>query len=48
MTLARHANSRDKLLAPMIPWKVDKIMRIQSLQMKGGVFYSPIMEKALA
>lgn len=47
VTLARDANSLDEPFAPMIPWKVGKIMLIQSIQVKGGVIYSPIVEKAL-
>lgn len=47
VTLARDANRLDEPLVPMIPWKVGRIMLIQSLQVKGGVFYSPIVEKAL-
>ncbi len=48
VTLARDANSLDEPFAPMIPWRVGKIMLIQSIQVKGGVIYSPIVEKALA
>lgn len=47
VTLARDANSLDEPFAPMLPWKVDKIMLIQSIQVKGGVIYSPIVEKVL-
>lgn len=48
VTLARDANSLDEPFAPMIPWRVGKIMLIQSIQVKGGVIYSPIVEKSLA
>lgn len=48
VTLAREANSLDQAVAPMISWKVSKIMLIQSIQVKGGVIYSPIAEKVLA
>lgn len=48
VTLARDANSLDEPFAPMIPWRVGKIMLIQSIPVKGGVIYSPIVEKALA
>ena len=48
VTLARDANSLNEPFAPGIPWRVGKIMLIQSLQVKGGVIYSPIMEKLLA
>ncbi len=48
VTLARDANSLDEPFAPGIPWRVGKIMLIQSVQVKGGVIYSPIMEKVLA
>ncbi len=47
VTLARDANSLDEPFAPVIPWRVGKIMLIQSIQVKGGVIYSPIAEKAL-
>ncbi len=48
VTLARDANSLNEPFAPGIPWRVSKIMLIQSIQVRGGVIYSPIMEKALA
>ncbi len=48
VTLARDANSLDEPFAPMLPWRVDKLMLIQSIPVKGGVVYSPIAEKALA
>lgn len=48
VTLARDANSLNEPFAPGIPWRVSKIVLIQSIQVKGGVIYSPIMEKALA
>ena len=48
ITLARDANSLNEAFAPGIPWRVGKIMLIQSVQVKGGVIYSPIMEKVLA
>lgn len=48
VTLARDANSLDEPFAPVLPWRVGKIMLIQSIQVKGGVIYSPIVEKALA
>lgn len=48
VTLARDANSLDEPFAPAVPWRVGKIMLIQSIQVKGGVIYSPIVEKALA
>ncbi len=48
VTLARDANSLNEPFAPGIPWRVGKIMLIQSVQVKSGVIYSPIMEKVLA
>ena len=48
VTLARDANSLDEPFAPMIPWRVSKVMLIQSIQVKGGVIYSPIVERVLA
>ena len=48
VTLARDANSLNEPFAPGVPWRVGKIMLIQSVQVKGGVIYSPIMEKVLA
>ncbi len=48
ITLARDAKSLTTPFAPGISWQVGKIMLIQSLQVKGGVIYSPIMEKLLA
>ncbi len=48
VTLARDANSLNEPFAPGIPWRVGKIMLIQSIQVNGGVIYSPIMEKVLA
>ncbi len=48
VTLAREANSLNEPFAPGIPWRVAKLLLIQSVQVKGGVIYSPIMEKSLA
>ncbi len=48
VTLARDANSLNEPFAPLISWKVSKIMLIQSVQVKGGVIYSPIVERVLA
>ncbi len=48
VTLARDAASLNEVLASGIPWRVSKIVLIQSVEVKGGVIYSPIMEKALA
>ncbi len=47
VTLARDANSLGEPFAPAIPWRVSKIMLIQSIQVKGGVIYSPVIEKVL-
>lgn len=47
VTLARDANSLNEPFAPGIPWKVSKLMLIQSIQVKGGVIYSPIVERVL-
>ncbi len=47
VTLARDANSLNEPFAPGIPWRVSKIMLIQSVQVKGGVIYSPAVEKVL-
>lgn len=47
VTLARDANSLNEPFAPGIPWRVAKIKLIQSVQVKGGVIYSPVMEKLL-
>ena len=48
VTLARDANSLNEPFAPMVPWRVGKIALIQSIPVRGGVIYSPIVEKALA
>ncbi len=48
VTLARDANSLNEPFAPGVSWRVSKIMLVQSVQVKGGVIYSPIMEKVLA
>lgn len=48
VTLARDANRLNEPFAPGIAWRVGKIMLIQSVQVKGGVMYSPVMEKVLA
>lgn len=48
VTLARDAGSVSQPLEPVIKWQVDRIMLIQSIQIQGGVMYSPIAEKALA
>lgn len=48
VTLARDANRLNEPFAPVVPWRVSKIMLIQSIQVRGGVIYSPIMAKALA
>ncbi len=48
VTLARDANSLDEPFAPMVTWKVSKIMLIQSVPVKGGVIYSPVVERSLA
>lgn len=47
VTLARDANSLDKPFAPMIPWRVGKILLVQSIPVRGGVIYSPIVERSL-
>lgn len=48
VTLARDANSVNEPFAPMVSWKVSKIMLIQSVQVRGGVIYSPVVERVLA
>ncbi len=48
VTLACDANSLSEPFAPCISWRVGKIILAQSMQVKGGVIYSPIMEKVLA
>ncbi len=48
ITLARDANCPTGPFAPGIPWRVGKIMLIQSVQVKGSAIYSPIREKVLA
>jgi 2'-5' RNA ligase len=48
VTLARDANSLNESFAPGVAWRVGKIVLVQSLQVKGGAIYSPLMEKRLS